>query len=641
MNILCVNAFENRRGTITAELRRYGREAIFVDAPRETEAALQGWMPCPSWRDPCENRLMSWGELACMAGHAMAWKIAAGNPQGAVIIEDDIRLHGDPLDFEPRGDLVYLSRKFMRPAGPVEDGLIRAPYTYWLNAYWISPGGALELLRAVDRRQSIPADEFVPYHFGRNPNVRGDHRQAPPVMLEAWALPGDGLLASPSGRWPSATQASEPAYELRTAVWAAGTGKARGLTDSLDRHGWAYEVLIAGKADRTRNRGYKGGILKLSSLADWIDGLDQSNVRAVVCALDGDEVRALAGPQGVLQRYGEMSAEIVVGAELNCRPDKDLAPKLESCLPRPGAWLGENKDKAIYRYPNTGTMIGMADSVKRVVRQACDEEVSSLKPSDKSGGQQAIQRQIIRDARGWRLDREAYLFQTLADGAAAHMEHDNGVPRNRITTCRPAFLHATGCGAKAADVLDRAGPRACPPMAEFAGDAGEWQVLGPEIVGMPFLSPRSARALAEAAHAAPGWQPLPGDNVPGDELRLKSFDAGRAAQVEEAVNMHLASMVGSFWRPAKWPGVGDQFFIRYAPGRQPSLRLHEDNSCISCSIKLRAACGGGVLWFPRQNFTDENIPVGWLIAWPSRITHPHRVMPVSKGRRMSIVVWSH
>ena len=58
----------------------------------------------------------------------MAWTIAAGSPQGAVIIEDDIRLHGDPLDFEPRGDLVYLSRKFMQPAGPPEDGLTRAPY---------------------------------------------------------------------------------------------------------------------------------------------------------------------------------------------------------------------------------------------------------------------------------------------------------------------------------------------------------------------------------------------------------------------------------------------------------------------------------------------------------------------------------
>ena len=157
----------------------------------------------------------------------------------------------------------------------------------------------MKLLRAIDRRQSIPADEFVPYHFGRNPNVRGDHHQAPPAMIEAWALPGEGLLASPSGRWPSATQASEPAYELRTAVWATDPGKARVLTDSLDRHGWAYEVLMAGKADWTWDRGDKGGILKLSSLADWIDGLDQSNVRTVVCALDGYDIRALAGPQGV------------------------------------------------------------------------------------------------------------------------------------------------------------------------------------------------------------------------------------------------------------------------------------------------------------------------------------------------------
>ena len=52
MNILCVSAFENRRSTITAELQRYGREAVFVDAPRETEAALQGWMPLPLVEGP-------------------------------------------------------------------------------------------------------------------------------------------------------------------------------------------------------------------------------------------------------------------------------------------------------------------------------------------------------------------------------------------------------------------------------------------------------------------------------------------------------------------------------------------------------------------------------------------------------------
>ena len=640
MRVLCVSAFENRRSTIKAELKRYGHSVSFIPAPRGMEAAALGWLPAPAWRDPYENRLLTWGELACMAGHAMAWEVASKTRTGAVIIEDDVQLKTDFTWFEKRGDLVYLSHKFMQNERQVENGMVRPPYTYWLNAYWISPRGAESLLTVLNKRQTIPADEFVPYHFGKNPHVRAGHGQAPPCMIEAWAVPEDAQPFSPSGRWPSATQWSDPAYELRTAAWATDPSKATMLTDSLDARGWPYEVLMEGRTDWTWDTGGRGGILKLSSLSAWLRNLDQEKVRAVACALDGYDVRALTTPKDVLLRYGQMGSDIVVGAELNCWPDKDLAPKLDSRLPRPGGYPGENKAKAIYRYPNSGTIIGMADKLYAAVDDAYTTEVATAYPVDKPDDQRAIQRQIIKRPQGWRLDREAYLFQTLAGGAERHLEHDHGIVRNRITTCRPAFVHANGYGVKAEEALIRVGPRACPPFAELAPDAGEWHQIGPEIIGMPFLTERSAVRLAEAARLAPDWKPLPGDNVPGDELRLKAYDAGRADQIKGAIDKHLSAAVIEFWKPARWPGVADLFFIRYSPDRQPSIRLHEDNSSISCSIKIRKACNGGVLWFPRQNFSDINIPLGWLIAWPSKITHPHLVKPVLKGTRISIVVWS-
>ena len=54
-----------------------------MDAPRGMEAALR-MKPAPTWRDPFGKRLLTWGELACMAGHDMAWEIAVGGAGGHV-----------------------------------------------------------------------------------------------------------------------------------------------------------------------------------------------------------------------------------------------------------------------------------------------------------------------------------------------------------------------------------------------------------------------------------------------------------------------------------------------------------------------------------------------------------------------------
>ena len=66
---------------------------------------------------------------------------------------------------------------------------------------------------------------------------------------------------------------------------------------------------------------------------------------------------------------------------------------------------------------------------------------------------------------------------------------------------------------------------------------------------------------------------------------------------------------------------------------------------IRVTFLARSRCGktavAGNCFFPRQNYTDRLIPLGWLLVWPSRITHPHQVTPVSgKGERVSLVVWT-
>ena len=94
------------------------------------------------------------------------------------------------------------------------------------------------------------------------------------------------------------------------------------------------------------------------------------------------------------------------------------------------------------------------------------------------------------------------------------------------------------------------------------------------------------------------------------------------------------------WHPAEWKDPSDMFLIRYSPERQTYIRLHNDRSLLSISVKLIEAREGGVLTFPRQGFNDRDIPVGDAILWPSQVTHPHTVTPVKKGKRVSLVVWT-
>ena len=84
----------------------------------------------------------------------------------------------------------------------------------------------------------------------------------------------------------------------------------------------------------------------------------------------------------------------------------------------------------------------------------------------------------------------------------------------------------------------------------------------------------------------------------------------------------------------------DIFAVKYSKDTQLDLKEHVDESYISGSIKLNTDYEGGVLKFPRQSFTNEGIPIGDLIIWPSQITHPHLSTKVTKGEKYSITIWT-
>ena len=628
--ILCVSAFPERRQTINEECRVHGLDVTFIEAPNGAEAAGLGLKPAPAWRDPSLMRLLTWGELACFAGHQAAWVQAAQSTGGAIIIEDDARILG-PLDFPRRGDIVCLGGRFLADPPEPTDGLIRAPYTYWCVGYWISQEAARKLLRATVSQFIVPVDEFIPYHAGTSPYDMTVHGQTPSCGLEVWALPK--WLIEPSGRWHSGTESSGPAFELRTAFAATDPKLAKRLIDSLESHGFTADGLMAG--DPHFDTSGWGCIQKLKALVQWLSTLDESRVRSIALVIDGYDTLTLVGPDEILSRYGGLGSQIIVGGELPCWPDESLADPLMKYA-KPG-WSGESGEhSAIYNFPCAGTIIGASGILHSELKIALSEELLRSAPHDE---QRAVQKRIlqVQDRSVWRVDREAYLFQSLSK-VGDELQQREGYVFNTTTRCYPAIIHDNG----PTKHMDQVIPAAKSPEfnIELASDVGQWLTLAPDVLGMPFLTAETAAAMAEAVQSAGPWQPLPGDNVPGDELRVQAWNEGCNDLLTRHLTSVLKPIVEEVWRPARWRDPKDLFFIRFSRSGQPQIRLHEDKSYLSCSIKLRGACSGGELWFPRQNFSDSLIAPGWLIIWPSEVTHPHRVLPVKKGKRVSIVVWT-
>ena len=68
--------------------------------------------------------------------------------------------------------------------------------------------------------------------------------------------------------------------------------------------------------------------------------------------------------------------------------------------------------------------------------------------------------------------------------------------------------------------------------------------------------------------------------------------------------------------------------------------MHNDVSHITMVVKLNDSFEGGVLELPRQKFNNKKIPVGYALIWPSQVTHPHLVTPVTKGVKYSMTSWT-
>ena len=168
---------------------------------------------------------------------------------------------------------------------------------------------------------------------------------------------------------------------------------------------------------------------------------------------------------------------------------------------------------------------------------------------------------------------------------------------------------------------------------------GEAAMVGQEIVQMPFWTPEFCATLIQAAQAAGGFAQQNDDPVPGYEISLAAIAPRLFEAVEQDIGMRMWPALQQWWPLIDYHGLRDAFVIRYAMGEQEELRMHHDVAQVSASIKLNDDYEGAVLEFPRQKFSNADVPVGDVIAWPSLVTHPHASSQLTRGVKYSLTIW--
>ncbi|MFM9226726.1 MAG: 2OG-Fe(II) oxygenase [Actinomycetota bacterium] len=168
------------------------------------------------------------------------------------------------------------------------------------------------------------------------------------------------------------------------------------------------------------------------------------------------------------------------------------------------------------------------------------------------------------------------------------------------------------------------------------GDAVE---VAPEIIAMPFWTAEFCATVLRAAEAAGGFAPQDDDPVGSYDLSLAAISPRLFEAFENDIGVRMWPKIRNWWPIADYHGLRDAFVIRYALGEQEELRLHHDVAQVSASIKLNDDYEGAELEFPRQGWTNADMPVGTLVAWPSLVTHPHATRPLRSGMKYSLTIW--
>jgi hypothetical protein len=165
------------------------------------------------------------------------------------------------------------------------------------------------------------------------------------------------------------------------------------------------------------------------------------------------------------------------------------------------------------------------------------------------------------------------------------------------------------------------------------------ELLDRDMVVVPCWTQEFCSLLIRAAEATGRFGSSQFDPVPAHEISLAAISPSLFERVQDDFGARIWPRLKTVWPLIDYHGINDTFIIKYEVGKQEELRIHHDIAQVSASIKLNDDYEGAVLEFPRQKKTNESVPVGAMLAWPSLVTHPHASTPITSGVKYSMTIW--
>ena len=571
------------------------------------------------WTNPFNQRPLLQNEVACFLSHANAWEIVAEQDEPMIIMEDDavINEHWDEKYYKEvirsGYDFLYLQRNENEPDNvkpcplDVEKRLDQYPgykpleipsFPYNLTAYVLTPKGAKILLDLMDYQDMVPVDDFVPSCFS---------------VLRVIALQTDSCNQLGRDSW-SGTDIEESPIFRNFKIHVLTTGDDRLKCNMINTSAKHYGIDIVNiglnKEWWGTNMEGPGGGHKVNLLKEYIKPLADDDIVLFTDAFDvfyADDINT------IYERYVDLSAKVIFGAELYCWPDKSIEDQFPDT-------------HTPYKYLNSGTIMGEVRELKNILKYKS--------VADDGDDQLFYQKIFLEGGYDIALDYEQYLFQTHDEEVGIL----NGQLHNPKTNCCPCIYHGNG-GDVAKDKLNQLYYSLHPrKSAWFIPNYNKFEIISDDMLLIDFMTQDQCERLIEIADKNGAWGSLEYDKFPAQEIRMKEL--GLWGELEDHWNKQVVPLYEHYWQPLQHYGLRDGFVMRYAMDTQTNLNLHHDASLVTGSVKLNDDYEGAELVYPRQNISNKDIPVGKCILFPGQVSHGHECLPLTKGVKYSLTIWT-
>ena len=580
-----------------------------VDGTKIEYAKLleQGFDVNHDWIDPIENTPLTKGEVGCFLSHWSIWQKCIEKNEKVLVLEDDARVTNDfnlnEIDaLSERYDFLYLGWKEMKESLPIDEKLVTPVYPYWGLAYVITPTAAKILVNEVAKKNIIPVDEDLPQKIQEFKVAGYSENVVNPVSREEL---GSNILAK--SRYDYFLD-----FNVHLCTVATDEEKSHKLKQSAKY--FDSEVINLGKGVKWEGGDMKtqGGGHKINLVKEYLKDKSDSDI---FIFLDGYDTFLFDNVDEILYRFKEWGAKAIFSSERFCFPDEGLAPALKA--------LNANQSTP-YQYLNSGMYIGRIGRLKELFKE-------ELQNSDDD--QLYVQKQYLQNPSGIDLDVEQYIWMT----------HETQVEKvgkqlyNPITRCYGCAYHGNGgsyekvkCQSLYESLYGKLGAFSYIPTRKY-------DILSDDIIVIDFMSEDMCQNMISLAEDKT-FNFMEGDKVPSQDLRLKEI--GLWEQLKEHWNRTVYEIVYDYWNPCHMYGLRDAFIIKYEMDKQRSLRLHNDASLVTGSIKLNDDYEGGILEFPRQGVSNKDVPVGKCLLFPGQVTHGHTSTELLSGTKYSLTIWS-